>query len=463
MKTNMKISTVISKKDRTMNEHRFSFHLMMVLFICAVLPGRVLLASDPVPAAKQKKPIALIGGTIYTVSGEIIRNGTVVFVKGKIVAVGTNVAIPEGADRIDVSGKRIYPGLIDANTIMGLTEIGSVRGTLDYSETGNINPSVRAEVAVNPESELIPVARSGGIAITASTPQSGLISGLAAAIMMDGWTWEDMTLKSQIGLVVNWPSMTYVENGFGRQTREDWQENRDEQLKVVRNAFADARAYMKAKKAEQQKGIPYHDTDLRWEAMIPVLEGTVPVWINANEASQIQAAVTWANEEGIRLVIVGGRDAWRVSDQLKAKDIPVVLTEILSSPGRRWEDYDLVYSLPRRLKEAGIRFCIAGDSDPSNSRNLNHHAATASAFGLSPENALRAITLDAASILGIDSKVGSIDAGKDATLIVTDGDVLELSSKVERLFIQGKTIDLRDRHKQLYGKYEEKYRQIGGQ
>lgn len=446
-----------------MNEHRFSFHLMMVLFICAVLPGRVLLASDPVPAAKQKKPIALIGGTIYTVSGEIIRNGTVVFVKGKIVAVGTNVAIPEGADRIDVSGKRIYPGLIDANTIMGLTEIGSVRGTLDYSETGNINPSVRAEVAVNPESELIPVARSGGIAITASTPQSGLISGLAAAIMMDGWTWEDMTLKSQIGLVVNWPSMTYVENGFGRQTREDWQENRDEQLKVVRNAFADARAYMKAKKAEQQKGIPYHDTDLRWEAMIPVLEGTVPVWINANEASQIQAAVTWANEEGIRLVIVGGRDAWRVSDQLKAKDIPVVLTEILSSPGRRWEDYDLVYSLPRRLKEAGIRFCIAGDSDPSNSRNLNHHAATASAFGLSPENALRAITLDAASILGIDSKVGSIDAGKDATLIVTDGDVLELSSKVERLFIQGKTIDLRDRHKQLYGKYEEKYRQIGGQ
>ena len=460
MKTNTTIPEVSSRKKRVMNSYRYSFQVLMILVICVFIPGRVLLASDPVPAAKQKKPIALIGGTIYTVSGEIIRNGTVVFDKGKIVAVGINITIPEGADRIDVRGKHVYPGLIDANTIMGLTEIGSVRGTLDYSEAGNINPSARAEVAVNPESELIPVARSGGIAIAASTPQSGLISGLAAAIMMDGWTWEDMTLKSRVGLVVNWPSMTYVENRFARRTKEDWRKNRDEQLKALRNAFADARAYMKAKKAEQQKGIPYHDTDLRWEAMIPVLEGTVPVWVNANEASQIQAAVTWAGEEGVRLVIVGGRDAWRVSDQLKAKNIAVVLTEILSSPGRRWENYDLVYSLPKRLKEAGVQFCIAGDSDPSNSRNLNHHAATASAFGLSPEDALRAITLNAASILGIDSMVGSIDAGKDATLIVTDGDVLELSSKVERLFIQGKTIDLRDKHKQLYGKYEEKYRQL---
>ena len=446
-----------------MNTYRFLLHTLLVLATCAVISFQSVFASDPVPAAKQKKPIALIGGTIYTVSGRIIQNGTVVFDKGKIVTVGTNVEIPAGADRIDVTGKRIYPGLIDANTIMGLTEIGSVRGTLDYSETGDINPNVRAEVAVNPESELIPVARSGGIAVTASTPQSGLISGLAAALMMDGWTWEDMTLKPRLGLVVNWPSMTYVESRFARRTKEDWQKNRDVQLKALRDAFADARSYMKAKKAEQQKGIPYHDTDLRWEAMIQVLEGKVPVWVNASEVSQIQAAVTWADEENVKLVIVGGRDAWRVSDQLKAKNIPVVLTEILSSPGRRWENYDLVYSLPKRLKEAGIRFCIAGDSDPSNSRNLNHYAATAVAFGLSPNDALRAITLDAASILGIDSMVGSLDAGKDATLIVTDGDVLELSSKVERLFIQGKTIDLRDKHKQLYEKYEEKYRQRSGQ
>lgn len=431
-----------------------------LLFILSLLvAGGEVLASDPVPAAKQKKPVALIGGRIYTVSGGVIERGTVVFDKGKIIALGTNVTIPSDADRIDVSGKNVYPGLIVANSIMGLTEIGSVRGTLDYAETGAVNPNVRAEVAVNPESELIPVARSGGIAIAAAAPVSGLISGLAAALMMDGWTWEEMTLKSQLGLAVNWPLMTYVESRFSRQTKEEWQKNRDEQLEVLRKSFADARAYMKAKRAEQQKGTPYHETDLRWEAMIPVLEGTVPVWVNANDASQIQAAVTWAQEEGVKLVIVGGRDAWRVSDQLKVKNIPVILTEILSSPGRAWESYDLIYSIPGKLKAAGVRFCIAGDSDPSNSRNLNHHAATAAAFGLSKSDALRAITLDAASILGIDSMVGSIDIGKDATLIVTDGDVLELSSTVERLFIQGKTIDLRDKHKQLYGKYEEKYRQ----
>lgn len=419
-------------------------------------------SSDPVPAPKQKKPIALIGGTVYTVSGAVIQNGTVVFDKGKITAVGANVTIPADAERIDVKGKRVYPGLIDANTMMGLTEIGSVRGTVDINEIGTINPNARVEVAVNPESELVPVARSGGITIAATTPAGGLISGTSAAMMMDGWTWEDMTLKAPLGLVVNWPGMVYVQNPFSRQTKEEWQKQRDDQLKSLRDAFAAARAYWTAKKAEQQKGVPYHETDLRWESMIPVLEKKVPVWVNANELSQIQAAVTWAEQEGVRLVVVGGRDSWRVADQLKAKSIPVILTDILSSPSRRWEDYDLVYSLPRKLKDAGVAFCIAGDNDPSNSRNLNHHAATASAFGLSKEEALKAITIDAARVLGIDNLVGSVETGKDATLIVTDGDVLELSSNVERVYIQGKTIDLRDRHKQLYGKYKEKYQQLGG-
>jgi imidazolonepropionase-like amidohydrolase len=280
---------------------------------------------------------------------------------------------------------------------------------------------------------------------------------------MDGWTWEEMTLKAPLGLTVNWPAMVYSPGGFSRQSKEDWLKNRDAQLKELKDAVAGARAYMTAKKAEQQKGIPYHDSDLRWEAMIPVLEGKIPVWVNANEVSQIQAAITWAAEEKLRLVIVGGRDAWRVTSQLKAKQTPVILTNVLNSDSRQWEDYDLVYSIPKKLKDAGIFFCIAGDGDPSNARNLNHHAAAAAAFGLSPEEALRAITLDAAKVLGIDSMVGSIEIGKDATIIVTTGDILELFSTVEKVFIQGKTIDLRDKHKQLYEKYTEKYRQLKGQ
>lgn len=429
-----------------------------------------LLASDPIPAPKQKKPIALVGGTIHTVSGAVITNGTILFDKGKIVALGQNVAIPTDAERVNIAGKHVYPGLIDASTNMGLTEIGSVRGTLDIQEQGTINPNARAEVAVDAESEHFPVARSKGILITGSTPAGGIISGTSAAMMMDGWTWEEMTLKAPLGLVVNWPSMVYTTGGFGfgggfggqQQTRETWQRNRDQQLKALRDAFASARAYMVAKKAEAQKGVPYHDTDSRWEAMIPVLEGNVPVFVNANELAQIQAAITWAEQEGVKLVIVGGRDAWRVTDQLKAKDIPVIVRPIHTPPARRFDDYDVQYTLPSKLKAAGVRFCIAGDGSASNSRNVPHHAATAVAYGLPKEDGLKSITLYTAQILGIADRVGSLESGKDATLIVTDGDPLELSTSVEQAYIQGKKLDLRDKHKRLYQKYQEKYKQLSG-
>lgn len=457
MKTKWKMENGRWKmEDEARRTKAFGLVLMILL---TMLPVQ-LLGSDPIPAAKQKKPIALLGGTVYTVSGAVIPNGTVVFDKGKIIAVGATVSIPADAERIDVTGKNVYPGLIDSYSIMGLTEIGSVRGTLDYNEIGDVNPNARVEVAVHPESELIPVARSGGITVTGTAPQSGLIAGTSAAIMMDGWTWEDLTLRAPLGLVVNWPAMTYTPNPFSRQTKEEWAKNRDTRLKALRDAFANARSYTTAKKAEQQRGVPYHDSDLRWEAMIPVLEGKVPVWVNANELAQIQAAITWAEQENVRLVIVGGRDAWRITSQLKSKNIPVILTDVLSSPPRRWETYDQIYATPSKLKEAGILFCISGDGDPSNARNLNHHAATAAAFGLTRDDALKAITLDAAKVLGIDAMVGSLETGKDATLIVVNGDILELSSVVERVFIQGKTIDLRDLHKQLYDKYSEKYKQL---
>lgn len=416
-------------------------------------------ASDAVPAAKQKKPIALVGGTVHTVSGGTLENATIVFDKGKITALGTNLAIPTDAERIDVTGKHVYPGIIDSYSNMGLTEIGSVRGSVDVAETGAINPNVRVEVSVNPESELIPVARSNGVAIVATAPSAGLVSGLAAALMMDGWTWEDLTLKSGLGLIVNWPTMVYTPSPFARLSKEDWQKQRDEQLKALRDAFANARAYTTAKKAEQQRGIPYHETDPRWQAMIPVFEGKMPVFVHANELSQIQAAITWAEQEGIKLVIVGARDAWLVKDQLKAKDIPVIVTDIQSAPTRRWQGYNEIFTLPMRLHDAGIRFCITGEANASNSRNTAYHAANAAAYGLPREEALKSITLYAAQILGIADKVGSLEVGKDATLIVTTGDPLEPPTVTEQMFIQGKKIDLRDKHKQLYEKYREKYRQ----
>lgn len=431
--------------------------LLPVLFAVSVAA-----ASDPVPAPKQKRPVALIGGTVHTVSGATLTGATLVFDKGVITSIGADggaggsAIIPPDAERIDVTGKHIFPGLIDANSSMGLTEIGSVAGSNDLQETGRINPNIRAEVGVNPESELIPVARSGGVAITATSASGGLISGTAAAMMTDGWTWEEMTLKAPIGLVVNWPTMTYRRPRSGRQTREEWQKLRDAELKTLAETFATARAYMKAREAERSR----HDPDLRWEAMIPVLQKNVPVWVNADEVAQIQSALSWAEQEGVNLVIVGGNDAWRVAGLLKEKKIPVIYTNVLSSPGRRFEPYDLVYSTPAKLAEAGVSFCIAGERSPSFSRNLNHQAATAAAFGLPKDEALKAVTLYAARILGIADRVGSLERGKDATLMITDGDPLELSTTVLQVYIQGRKADMRDKHKQLYGKYQEKYRQL---
>lgn len=413
-----------------------------------------------IPATAQSQPIALVGATVHPVSAAPIEDATIVFDTGKIVALGQSVAIPANARRIDAKGKHVYPSLIAANTTLGLIEIGSVRATVDMSETGPINPNVRAEVAVNPDGEMIPVTRSNGVALAVTVPQGGIISGTSALLMLDGWTWEQMTMRAPLGLHVNWPNMTPRRGGFGaRQSEEEQRKQREENLKQLKEAFAAARAYMKAKEAETQKGTAYHETDARWEAMIPALKREIPVFVSANEVKQIQAAVQWAEDENLRLVIVGGRDAWRVARLLKEKNVAVVYGQVHDLPSRTWEAYDTPFTTPKKLHEAGVKFCIA-NFDNSNVRNLPYEAATAAAYGLPKEEALKSITLHAAEILGVSDQVGSLEVGKDATLFITTGDPLEITTQVERVFIQGRDLDLGDKHKALYRKYSEKYRQL---
>jgi imidazolonepropionase-like amidohydrolase len=419
-------------------------------------------ASDQIPAKLQDHPIALVGGTVHPVSGPVITNGTVLFIDGKITAVGSNVSLPTGTEQIDVSGKHVYPGLIATNSMLGLTEIGSVRATLDAAEIGDIKPNVRAESAINPDSEILPVTRANGVTVAQSVPSGGLISGTSATIMLDGWTWEDLTLGAPAGLHVQWPG---ARGGrFFRRRNQSEEERRkamQENIQKIKTAFAEARAYMTAKDAESQKGIPYHDTDLRWEAMIPVLKKEVPVFVHANVLSQIQQAVDWALDEDVKVVLVGGQDAWRITDLLKEKGIPVVIGGVLNTPRRRWEPYDTPFTTALKLHEAGVSFCIGfSGREASNARNLAYHAAMASAYGLPKEEALKSITVYPAQILGVADRVGSIEVGKDATLIVTNGDPLEITTQVEQEFIQGRTIDLTSRHTQLYEKYKIKYEEL---
>lgn len=428
-----------------------------------------MLASQEVPAPPQDHPIVLSGGTVHTVSGETLEDAQVLMDAGKIRAVGRNLSLPGGTQIVDVRGKHVYPGLISPNTVLGLVEIGAVRATVDTSEPGAVNPNARAEVSINPDSELLPVARANGILTALSVPQpvggddnpgSG-IAGTSALIKLDGWTWEDMTLSAPVGLHVFWPQMTINRDPRFPKSPEDQQVDLDKRLRQLRDTFATARAYLRGKQAAA-RGTPLA-TDLRWEAMTAVMEGKIPVFVHANEIKQIKAALEWTADEQLRMVLVGGQDAWRVADLLKVRDIPVIISSVLSLPERRWEAYDTPFTNPLKLQKAGVRFCIANDGSAfaaPQDRNLPYQAGMAAAYGLPKEEALKAITLYPAQILGMGARLGSIDVGKDATVLVTTGDPLEITSRVEMAYIQGREIDLANRQKRLYEKYRRKYEQI---
>ena len=405
------------------------------------------------PARPAERPIVIDGGTVHTVSGARIEGGRVRIEGERIVAVGGSEVSLDGADRIDATGKQVYPGLIAAHSVLGLTEIGAVRATNDMAEVGLNAANVRAEVAINPESELIPVTRANGVLLALSAPQasaSSVITGTSALIQLDGWTWEELTLKAPIGLHVVWPSGE-VPPWLPAEVAEAARKAVTEKQRGLRRAFEQARAYGVAEQAGTV-AVP----DLRLAAMQPALKREQAVFLHADDAVSIGAALDFAAEFKLRAVLVGGAEAWRLADRLRAQEVPVILGGTHVLPQRRFDAVDAIYAQAAKLKAAGVRFAIAspGDSfDTSNLRNLPYQAASAVAYGLSFEDALRAITLSPAEILGVADQVGSLDAGKLATLVIADGDPLEARTNVERAWIRGREVDLTSRHTRLYEKY----------
>lgn len=442
---------------------RITRPLLIIGFVTGIMVQDAT-GSKQKPAGPQTHPIALAGGTVHTVSGDVIESATVLFESGVITGIGTGLALPDNTRVIDVTGKHVYPGLIAATTALGLNEISSVRATRDDVEIGDVTPSVRAVSAVNPDSEYFPVGRANGIMTALTMPGGGLISGLSGLISLDGWTTEGMTLNPTVGLHVRWPSYRILDFP-GVIGREEQIEKRRESQMRLRDAFREARAYMIAKEAERGGG-PFHPSDLGWESMIPVLRKELPVFIHASEEKQIHAAIDWALAEDLKIILVGGADVWRVADRLKEHDIPVIIGGVHYLPARRWEAYDAPFTNALKLYEAGVELCIGErrvwleGGGGSNVRNLPYHAATAAAYGLPKEEALKAITLYPARILGVEDRLGSLETGKDATLIVTDGDPLEIMTRVELAFIQGRPVDLSSKHTDLYDKYRTRLEQM---
>tara|TARA_B100000131_G_scaffold74587_1_gene70973 strand:+ start:6564 stop:7883 length:1320 start_codon:yes stop_codon:yes gene_type:complete len=431
--------------------------LIIILFSFAIN------ANDQIPAPPQKNPILLENGIIHTISNGVIK-GSILFDKGKIIRISDYISPPRNAEVINLDGKHVYPGLISAVSRVGLVEINAVDVTNDHSERGNFNPNVRANVAYNPDSHIIPTTRSNGVLIANVTPGSGVVSGQSTIMMMDGWTWEDATFSHPTGLHINWPQMG-VRSGGGRWMRMSparQVERRDKALKELDNMIKDGRAYARLRQTKTRTAKDYHDKDLRWESMIPYVEAKLPIFVHANEIRQIEAAVNWANRHELKIIIVGGKDAWLNTEILLENKIPVIYEVVTALPSRRFEDYDQAYKSPLMLYQAGVKFCISSSrSDAYRVRNLPNQAAMAAAYGLPKEVALRSITLSAAEILGIESQVGSLEAGKDATLFISTGDPLEIRTNVVQAYIQGRKLDMGDKHKSLYNKYQEKYRQLG--
>ena len=433
--------------------------LIVILMIFSTIYG-----NNQIPGTDQKRPILLRGGTLHTVTGDVLEEHDLLFAEGKIITIDEQIQPSPETDVLDIYGKHVIPGFIAGYTRIGLTEISAVKQTNDHSETGEINPNVRANVAYNPDSDLIPVTRSNGVLVINSAPSSGRIPGQSSVMMMDGWTWEDATLKHPTALNVNWPSMRF---DFRKNAKKKEKEQREEYNKSLREMdllVRNVRAYHHRKNAKERKAEHKQKTDLRLESMIPFIVFKNPIHIKANDVRQIEAVVKWSNKHDLNIVIVGGRDAWMITEILVENNIPIIILGVQTTPRRRFEPIHTPYKIPSMLQKAGVHFCISLDPGypmDGHVRTLPDEAMRAASWGLTKDQALRAITLSAAEILGVDDHVGSLDLGKDATFFISDNEPLTQYNHPIKAYIKGREIDISDRQKNLWKKYKEKYRQLG--
>ena len=411
-----------------------------------------------VSAQTGNETYAIRNAKIVTVTGPVIERGTVVIANGRISAVGANVSVPPNAKVIDGTGLSVYPGMIDAGTTLGLEEIDSVAGSLDKAEIGDNNANIHVDVALHPDSSHIAVTRVNGITSALTAPDGGTISGRSAMINLDGWVPRDMVLKSPVAMHMNWPGGLGRGGdfaGFGQQRSiAEIRRDQDRQIETVKKILQDAIAYGDARDAQaKDPQLPKQNVDLKLEALVPVVRGQMPVVISANIERDIRSAIAFADEMKLRIIISSGVEAYKLADQLKARNIPVIVGPVLRMPDKEDDPYDAAFANASLLSKAGVKIAFqTGDS--AHVRDLPYHAGMAAAFGLPKEEALKAVTIYPAEIFGVADRIGSIDQGKIANLIVTNGDPLEILTQVKYLFINGRQIPLTSRHTELYEKYK---------
>ncbi|MEP6703213.1 MAG: amidohydrolase family protein [Acidobacteriota bacterium] len=421
--------------------------------------------SDGSQQNKTGRPgtFAITNARIVTVSGGVIENGTVVIQNGRIAAVGTGVDIPANAETIDGKGLSVYPGMIDAGTNLGLAEIGQgANATIDVAETGTMNANAKAILAVNPHSSHVNVTRVNGITTVQTAPTGGLIAGQSAVIDLNGSTQAEMALLPTAGLVINFPRISAFGGfnpGAGSQIVDfnEARKRRDTQIEEMKKIFKNAENYGRAKDAYgKDKSLPNPPTDLRLEALVPYVRGERPILFSVERERDIRAVTTFVAEMKVKGIIVGGQEAWKASEELKRNDIAVIYTNIYNLPVRDDDEYDYLFEAPAKMQRAGVKFAISTGDGGAEVRDLPYQAGIAGAFGLSKEDALKSVTLYPAQILGIADRLGSIDVGKIANIVVTDGDLLEPRTNIKYLFIGGRLLPLTSRHTELFDSFKDR-------
>jgi imidazolonepropionase-like amidohydrolase len=414
--------------------------------------------SNVLPAPPQKTDIYIKNATIHVGNGKVIENGIIKIKDGKIAEVGTNISIPaDGSQVVDAKGKQVYPGLILSATNLGLVEIGAVRASNDVQEIGEFNPNVRAIVAYNTDSKVINTLRSNGVLLANIVPQGRLLAGSSSVVQLDAWNWEDAAYKTDAGMHLYMPSMLPRSGrgfggfgGGGQTPAADPVKEALDKIEGIKDFFRMAKAYFGETNHEE--------TNLKFEATKGLFNKTQKLYVHANTVKQMLVALDFVKEFGFDLVIVGGSDSYLIADLLKEHNVSVILGQPHSLPTAEDDDVDQPYKTAAMLQKAGVNFAISDDDGQTRGRNLAFNAGTAATYGLTKEEALAAITLNAAKIMGVADKTGSIEAGKDANIIISEGDILDMkSNNVTDAFIQGRKIDLNDKQKQLYERYNQKY------
>jgi len=428
----------------------------------------ILAASLAIPAWTQTATTtsyAIKGGKVFTLAGPAIENGTVLIRDGKIAAVGAGVAIPADAQVIDATGLEVYPGMFDPITQIGLNEVSAVSATLDLSELGDYNPELVAATAVNPASAHIPVTRANGITEVIAAPgatgfdlqSGGLIAGQASAFNLAGWTMDEMQINRSVAMVINWPtiqtrSFDFASFSIKEKPYADVKKEYDKSVNALGDWMDRARHYAQA----QEKGSPaLYERDLKLEALVPVVRGKLPVLVIADEARDIRNAVDFCTKQNLRMILGSGAEAWKVKELLKDKKIPVVLAPTNRLPEQEDTPYDKPYTEPSELFAAGIPIAFSSFGTAF-SRRLPQYAGTAVAYGLPHDEALKAVMLNAAQIFGLADQLGTLEPGKLANIIVTNGDPLELQTQVRYLFIKGQLTSTDNKHRELYEQYRKR-------